>query len=45
VPGSVGLASGDTAWLVWAPGAQHLFDRDGRRRGDSIRHSSATLVA
>jgi sn-glycerol 3-phosphate transport system ATP-binding protein len=45
VAGSVALAAGDTAWLVWAPGAQHLFDRDGRRRGDSIRHASATLVA
>jgi len=45
VPGSVALAAGDTAWLVWAPGAQHLFDLDGRRRGDAIRHPSATLFA
>jgi sn-glycerol 3-phosphate transport system ATP-binding protein len=45
IAGSVGLAAGDSAWLVWAPGAQHLFERDGRRRGDAIRHPSATLVA
>jgi sn-glycerol 3-phosphate transport system ATP-binding protein len=45
VAGSVALAAGDTAWLVWAPGAQHLFDHDGRRRGDPVRHPSATLVA
>ncbi len=45
VPGNVALASGDVAWLVWAPGAQHLFDHDGRRRADAVRHPSATLVA
>ncbi len=45
VAGAVALAPGDSAWLVWAPGAQHLFDRDGRRRGDAVRHPSATLIA
>ena len=32
VPGSVGLARGDTTWLRWAPGAQHYFDADGGAR-------------
>ena len=45
IAGNVGLSSGDTAWLVWAPGAQHLFDRDGMRRADAVRHPSATLIA
>ena len=35
-PGSVGLARGDAARLSWAPGAQHLFERDGVRRADSV---------
>jgi sn-glycerol 3-phosphate transport system ATP-binding protein len=45
VPGSVGLARGDPAWLTWASGAQHLFERDGTRRGDAVRHESATQFA
>ncbi len=45
VPGSVGLARGDATWLSWAPGAQHLFRPDGRRREDSVQPETATLVA
>ena len=45
VPGSVGLARGDTARLSWAPGAQHLFLRDGTRRADTVRQEAATLIA
>jgi sn-glycerol 3-phosphate transport system ATP-binding protein len=44
-PGSVGLRTGDAAWLSWAPGAQHLFDRDGRRRAGEFRRDSAAMVA
>jgi sn-glycerol 3-phosphate transport system ATP-binding protein len=45
VPGSVGLARGDAAWLAWAPSAQHLFERDGTRRDAPARHEPATMVA
>ncbi len=45
VPGSVGLARGDAVRLSWAPGAQHLFDRDGVRRADSVLQESATMLA
>jgi len=45
VPGSVGLARGDATRLAWAPGAQHLFGRDGVRRADSAQPASATLFA
>jgi len=45
VAGSVGLTHGDTAWLSWPPGAQHLFDRDGTRRVDEKRDETATLFA
>jgi len=45
VPGSTGLARGDAAWLSWAPGAQHLFERDGRRRPEAARQESATMLA
>ncbi len=45
VPGSVGLARGDAAWLAWAPGAQHLFERDGARRAAPARHEAATMFA
>ncbi len=45
VPGSSGLARGDAAWLSWAPGAQHLFERDGTRRPESARQESATMLA
>ncbi len=38
VPGSVGLARGDTTWLSWAPSAQHLFRSDGTRQ--RRRHST-----
>ncbi len=43
--GSVGLARGDSAWLSWAPGAQHYFAEGGRRAAASPRHDTATLVA
>ena len=45
VAGSIGLAPGAPAWLSWAPGAQHLFDRDGTRRAESFRDQPATLLA
>jgi sn-glycerol 3-phosphate transport system ATP-binding protein len=45
VPGSVGLARGDAARLSWAPGAQHLFERNGIRRADSINEETTTLFA
>ncbi len=45
VPGSIGLARGDPTRLSWAPGAQHLFDRDGIRRTDSVPQESATMLA
>jgi sn-glycerol 3-phosphate transport system ATP-binding protein len=45
VPGSVGLARGDAARLAWAPGAQHLFERDGVRRADAVPVPSATMLA
>ena len=45
VAGSVGLARGDPAWLSWAPGAQHLFDRDGARRTGVANHEAATMLA
>jgi sn-glycerol 3-phosphate transport system ATP-binding protein len=45
VAGSTGLAAGAAAGLVWAPGAQHVFDRDGRRvAADPVPHS-ATMHA
>jgi hypothetical protein len=45
VAGSIALARGDVAWLSWAPGAQHLFDRDGTRRTESFDDEPATLLA
>jgi sn-glycerol 3-phosphate transport system ATP-binding protein len=45
VPGSTGLARGDAARLSWAPGAQHLFERDGVRRADLIQPETATMFA
>jgi sn-glycerol 3-phosphate transport system ATP-binding protein len=45
VQGSVGLGRGDAAWLAWAPGAQHLFDRDGIRRTDALQQESAAALA
>jgi sn-glycerol 3-phosphate transport system ATP-binding protein len=44
-PGSVGLARGDAAWLAWAPSAQHVFDRGGRRVAAPAHHQSATMLA
>ena len=45
VPGGVGLARGDSARLSWAPGAQHVFERDGTRRADSIDEEGETMLA
>ena len=45
VPGSVGLARGDAAWVRWAPGAQHYFDVDGRRASVHPRELPTTLIA
>jgi sn-glycerol 3-phosphate transport system ATP-binding protein len=45
VPGSVGLARGDAAWLDWAAGAQHFFDPRGVRHDSAVRHEVATLTA
>jgi sn-glycerol 3-phosphate transport system ATP-binding protein len=45
IPGSVGLSRGDAARLSWAPGAQHLFERDGVRRADAVHVRSATMLA
>jgi len=42
VPGSVGLARGDPAWLTWASGAQHLFEPTGERRASPAHHSTET---
>ena len=45
VGGAVGLAKGETTWLAWAQGAQHLFDRDGARRDARADREPATLLA
>jgi sn-glycerol 3-phosphate transport system ATP-binding protein len=45
VAGSTGLAAGATAGLAWAPGAQHVFDRDGRRVAADPVSPTATMVA
>ena len=45
VPGSVGLAPGNTTWIRWAPGAQHYFNADGRSAPPEVRAPSATLLA
>jgi sn-glycerol 3-phosphate transport system ATP-binding protein len=45
VPGSVGLARSDAVRLSWAPGAQHLFDRDGIRRADAVPQQGTTMFA
>ncbi len=45
VSGSVGLRSGDSAWLGWAPLAQHFFAEDGRRHELAGRHAAVTLTA
>ena len=50
VAGRCGLARGETTWLEWAPGAQHLVrcGRHARRRrhatrGDAIRVAAITI--
>ncbi len=45
VAGSVALAAGSTTGLVWAPGAQHVFDRDGVRVAAESFQPPVTLVA
>ena len=45
VAGSTGLAAGAPARLVWATGAQHVFDRDGRRVAADPVPQTATLYA
>ena len=45
VAGSSGLARGDSTWLAWVPGAQHLFEADGARRADMFRQAPETLLA
>jgi len=45
VAGSTGLAPGAPARLVWAPGAQHVFDGGGRRVEEKSVHQSATMYA
>jgi sn-glycerol 3-phosphate transport system ATP-binding protein len=44
-PGSVGLARGDSAWLSWAPAAQHYFDAAGTRSEIPGRVAAASMVA
>jgi sn-glycerol 3-phosphate transport system ATP-binding protein len=44
--GSVALGRGDRVRLRWEPGAEHFFDRDGRRRPSlQGRPSQATMAA
>jgi sn-glycerol 3-phosphate transport system ATP-binding protein len=43
--GSVALRSGETAWLTWAPGAQHYFDGAGTRKPIPAEHRSETRIA
>jgi sn-glycerol 3-phosphate transport system ATP-binding protein len=45
VAGSVGLRSGDAAWMRWARGAQHYFDEDGRRADTEPREAASTMLA
>jgi sn-glycerol 3-phosphate transport system ATP-binding protein len=45
VGGSVGLAPRDTARVAWAPGAQHVFERDGGRRAAPVRGEPTTMLA
>jgi sn-glycerol 3-phosphate transport system ATP-binding protein len=45
VPGSVGTVAGDVVMLTWPPGAQHYFDRDGKRMPLPERRPSATMLA
>jgi sn-glycerol 3-phosphate transport system ATP-binding protein len=43
--GNVGLTRGDSAWLNWAPGAQHYFAEGGVRDSAAAQHETETLVA
>ena len=43
--GNVALTHGDTAWLTWAPGAQHYFAEGGLRQAAPERHPTETQVA
>jgi sn-glycerol 3-phosphate transport system ATP-binding protein len=43
--GAVGFRKGDAVRLAWAGGAQHVFDRDGRRVAESYEHHGATQFA
>ena len=43
--GNVALAHGDTAWLTWAPGAQHYFAEGGVRQAVPEQHGTETQVA
>jgi sn-glycerol 3-phosphate transport system ATP-binding protein len=43
--GNVALTHGDTAWLTWAPGAQHYFAEGGLRQTAPERHATETQVA
>jgi sn-glycerol 3-phosphate transport system ATP-binding protein len=43
--GNVGLARGDTAWLTWAPGAQHYFAEGGVRQATPAHREPETQIA
>jgi sn-glycerol 3-phosphate transport system ATP-binding protein len=43
--GAVGVAKGDAVRLAWAQGAQHFFDRDGRRVAANPEHRNVTQYA
>jgi sn-glycerol 3-phosphate transport system ATP-binding protein len=45
VPGRVGVARGDAAWVSWPRGAQQIFERDGTRRPERAGQETATLFA
>jgi sn-glycerol 3-phosphate transport system ATP-binding protein len=43
--GNVGLVRGDTAWLMWAPGAQHYFTEGGARQATPAHREPQTQIA
>jgi len=43
--GNVALRHGDTAWLTWAPGAQHYFAESGVRQAASANQQTETQIA
>jgi len=45
VPGNVALRRGDATTLAWAPGAQHLFDAEGKRYEMPESNERATMLA